>query len=311
MSERNQKSKLDNSVLSTRHSVLSFCIADISFDVSTDAPDMKLQVVGAMEKFLVEGIEPDVRVRATWGNLSKTPVGEKVFDSGALWQMYRKNGAYLFQFISSAFGNLPYKVASFNQEFTASEVHLHKPYFNHDWQVYPLEYPLDELLITNYLAKEKGVEVHACGVIDPLGNGLLFAGQSEAGKTTIARIWDKTEGITILSDDRIILRKEDNRVWMYGTPWHGEAGFASPEKAQLTRIFLLRHGEKNNELVPLKKTEASARLFACSFPPFYSREGLEFTLDFLGEIANAVPCYELRFIPDERIAEFILMESRK
>ena len=71
----------------------------------------------------------------------------------------------------------------------------------------PLEYPLDELLLQGLLARGRGAEIHACGIADGSGRGLLFVGQSGAGKTTMARLWEGERGITVLSDDRIILRR--------------------------------------------------------------------------------------------------------
>jgi hypothetical protein len=94
---------------------------------------------------------------------------------------------------------------------------------------------------------------------------------------------------------------------MYGTPWHGEAGLASPAKAPLTRIYFLKHGEKN-ELVVQKQADSISRLFVCSFPPFYSGEGIDFTLGFLEDVVKNVPCYELKFIPDKSVVEFIQEE---
>src|SRR3989449_11671129 len=135
----------------------------------------------------------------------------------------------------SALGPLPYKVASVDRGFTAGEVWLHQPYFPSGLPVHPLEYPLDELLLIHLLAAGRGVEVHACGVVAPNGQGYLFVGQSGAGKTTMARLWQKAQagGIRILSDDRIILRKSNGTVWMYGTPWHGEAAMACAARAPL------------------------------------------------------------------------------
>ena len=91
---------------------------------------------------------------------------------------------------------------------------------------------------------------------------------------------------------------------MYGTPWHGDAGLACQARAPLTRIYLLRHGQKN-ALVPQRRAEAIGRLFACSFVPFYNPCSLDFTLGLLEDVVKAVPCYELRFAPDERVIEFI------
>ena len=46
---------------------------------------------------------------------------------------------------------------------------------------------------------------------------------------------------------------------------------------------------------------AIARLLALSFPPLYSRDALAFTLGFFDQLVQAVPCNELRFVPDEHV----------
>jgi hypothetical protein len=290
---------------------LSIRIADTILAIISPVQDMKMKIRGAGHDFLVHTGNSDIALEAKWDDLSLFEIsGNKVFDSGSIWQLYQKNGNFLFSFNAPGFGPFPYKVANVKQDFTWGEVLIHRPYFDNQQIIYPLEYPLDELLLMNFLSLGRGVEIHACGMVDTLRNGYLFVGQSGAGKTTLARLLQKQEGITVLSDDRIILRKLDGKFWIYGTPWHGDAGLASPARAPLTRIYFLGRGQENG-LMPIRRTAAAAGLFARSFPPFYSREGLDFILGFLGEVANAVPCNELRFTPDERIVEFILMESRK
>jgi hypothetical protein len=190
------------------------------------------------------------------------------------------------------------------KDFTKGKVLLHEPYFDHSQPVNPLEYPLDELLLINFLALGKGAEIHACGIVDQFGQGRLFVGQSGAGKTTIARLLEQTEGITVLSDDRIVLRQMDQTLWMYGTPWHGEAGLASPARAPLSQVYFLERGSKN-QLAPQKRADAIGRLFACSFLPFDSHEGLAFTLSFLEEVAKATPCHVLKWLPDRKVIEFL------
>jgi hypothetical protein len=150
----------------------------------------------------------------------------------------------------------------------------------------------------------EGVEIHACGILNPSGEAHLFVGQSGAGKTTMARLYQKSNRMKILSDDRIVLRKKNHRIWMYGTPWHGEAEIVSPEKGHLSKIFFLRHGEKNR-LVLLGKAEAVSRLFTSCFPPFYHQQAIEFILAFLDEVVRTIPCYELTFFPDERVVRLI------
>jgi hypothetical protein len=166
---------------------------------------------------------------------------------------------------------------------------------------------LDELLVSSWLAKaeRRGVEVHGCGLVDSETGGHLFLGHSGAGKSTTTRLWKSLRQARVLSDDRIILHEQANEVRMYGTPWHGEAGFASSEKANIKRIFVLEHGD-NNDIVPLSQAQAVAELFARCFPPFYSHSALEHTLSFLHRIAQLVPCYLYRFVPENSSVEKIL-----
>jgi hypothetical protein len=47
------------------------------------------------------------------------------------------------------------------------------------------------------------------------------------------------------------------------------------------------------------------RFIAASFILFYSREAVGFTMRFLEEIVEAVPCYELSFLPDKRVVKWL------
>ncbi len=289
-----------------------FCleVADISLLVRSTDPSLKLETKGKVTDFLSGKAKPDARVSAAWKDLSQVNLGRKIFDSGALWQLHRRNGSYLYSFTSSAIGSIPYKVASFDSNFVSGELYFHRQYFESQPALYPLEYPLDELWMVNLLGQGRGAEVHGCGVVDSQGKGHLFVGQSGAGKSTMASLWQPQPGIQILSDDRIVLRKAGQKLWMHGTPWHGEAGFSSAARAPLTRIYFLRHGQKS-QLLPQRPAEAVGHLFTCSFPPFHDPKALDFTLGFFEEVVKAVPCFELQFLPDERVIELISRLSSK
>jgi len=293
--------------LGTHHSML-IRIADITIALLSDDPKLKVGAEGVIKNFVVYEGEPDIGIKARWGNLPGESDGRKVFDSGTPWQLYSDNGSYIFQFTSPALGAFPYKVASFNHDFTKGEVSINCSYFDLNQYMNPIESPLDEVLLVNYLSKGgKGVEIHACGVVDTLGKGHLFVGQSGTGKTTMARLWEDEPGIKVLGYDRIILRKKDNRVRMYRTPWQSEPMSASPACAPLKAIYILEKGQEN-QVISQTPTKSMTRLFACSFPPFYNRNAIDFTLSFLEEVVKAVPTYELRFTPDKSVVEFIQEE---
>ena len=243
-------------------------IAGVTVAVMADESGPALRVEDAAKPFLVDDATPEVTIRVGWGHLLEACDGEQVFDSGALWRLYRHRDSFLFRFTSPALGSVPYRDACFDAGFTAGDVRLHRPYFEARGPVDPLEYPLGELLLINHLhAHRLGVEIHGCGIIDRPGAGYLFAGESGAGKTTMARLWEGQAGVTVLSDDRVVLRAGGGKVWMYGTPWHGDARLASPARVSVTGVFFLR-AHREHVWRPLERSQAAARLFACSFPPF-------------------------------------------
>jgi hypothetical protein len=279
-------------------------IADITVAVAARDADLLLRVDEATTKFLVPPGRAEATVMAGWGDPGGVDSGNLVFDSGGVWKLYRDGARHRFLFSSAALGPLPYKEGSFDSDFASGEVTLRRSCFQPPQGLWPLEYPLDELLLQGLLARGRGAELHACGVTDRAGRGLLFVGQSGAGKTTLARLFEGMGGTKVLSDDRIILRRVGGSFTMHGTPWHGEAALAEPASAPLAGVFFLEHGAAN-DLLPLRGAAAATRLFACSFPPFHDREGLDFTLAFFAGLAAEVPCHELRFAPDRQVVELV------
>jgi hypothetical protein len=285
---------------------LTLRVADITTRVVGDDSAPGLTVSDTSSRFLVhpgDTDEPDVTIRVQRAPHLTQPPGDMLFDSGGIWRMYRERDDFLLSFVSTALGTAPYRLARFDTSFTRGTISVNGVCTPDGAAIAPLEYPLDELIMINLLARGRGVEMHACAVIDPDGSAYLFAGQSEAGKSTSARLWHH-EGATVLSDDRVVLRLRDGAVWVYGTPWHGEQDFACPASAPLTRIFFLAHGP-GNSLRPAGGAGAAARLFTCCFPPFHDHAGLDFTLGLLGRIVDLVPCFELTFVPDPAVVGFV------
>jgi len=291
---------------------VSFCIADVPVILFSDDPWIRSCAERTRRNFLTQQNDSGVEITAKTLNrkeieaCSQAPK-RKLFDSGALWRLYEEDSGYRFEFNSPVFGQTPYKVTYFNPDFTRGDILLNGDYFHSGRHIDPLEYPLDELLFLNLLAGGKGVEVHACGVVQSDGIGSLFVGHSGAGKSTMANLWNQKKGVKILSDDRIILRKIENSIFMYGTPWHGQAQFSSPEKSRLDRIFFLKHGNSNATAIK-RGSDAVSRLFARSFTPFYSNSGLDFTLAFQEQVVHQIPCAELQFVPDGTVIDFLQNE---
>jgi hypothetical protein len=245
-----------------------------------------------------------IELEIDWTGKLQLPTTEPSFSSGGLWSAYLSSTGTQLYFSSPAAGSHPYKAAWFDPSFERGHVVLNRSAFPPESPVFPLEYPLDELVMMHRLALGEGVEVHALGLADADGSGYLFLGHSGAGKSTTARLWMDQPGVQLLSDDRIILRKHADKFWMYGTPWHGDAGVASPGRAPLSAIYLLEQAPAN-ELSPLSQSRAAAELFARAFIPHYLKNGIQFTLHFLDQLTRSVPCSVLRFVPTPSAVEAV------
>ncbi len=258
-----------------------------------------------LKSFRDEPESPDIEVKVEWVQKLQPWRSNPVFDSGALWTLFRDGPELVFDFTSPAFGDCPYKRLRTDGDFRHAQLLVSRDAMANHRPVFPLEYPADELLITNYLSSGLGVEVHGCGLVDSETGGHLFLGHSGAGKSTSTMLWKSRRNCEILSDDRIVLRLHNDELWMYGTPWHGEAAFASAGNARLEKIFILQHGEQN-EIIEISRSRAVGELFARCFPSFHSAAGLGNTLDFLDRVLQVVPCYEFRFVPQASAVDAVL-----
>jgi hypothetical protein len=284
-------------------------VAGLPIAVSAEA-DLPIAAEGSARKFVrapgAAGPPPFVQVQARWGEPHAAGGAELIFDSGrGLWRLFRTSAGPQLVFTSPMLGPQPYQSATFSDDFRRGEITLRRSAFAERLPIYPLHYPLDEILMVHLLSRGHGVEVHAGGVVLPDGRGWLFVGVSGAGKSTLSRLWLTEPSVRVLSDERIILRAEAGGVWMYGTPWHGDGHIAQPGRARLDRVFFLRHGPRN-ALTPLPPTSAVTRLFVCGFTPFHDPAGLEFSLGFLADVARRVRCDELSFVPDRSAVAFAL-----
>jgi hypothetical protein len=284
-------------------------VGGITLRVASDDRRLASPAGGSLAAFAANHGPADVDIRASWSDAPFEDTGRVLFDSGAAWRLLESNGDLLFTFHSSIGGPHPYKIARFNRSFTAGDVELYRPHFdqNRSAVAYPLQYPLDELVMIHLLSQGKGVEVHGCGLRDDTGRVYLFVGQSGAGKSTMARLWADRPGATLLSDERVVLRTDRDRINVYGTPWQGDAQLASPLSGELAAIFFLNRGATNT-VAPVGGVRATANLLACSFLPFHTAQAVETTMTAVEHVTRATPCYDLWFVPDSSIIDVLTRE---
>jgi hypothetical protein len=229
------------------------------------------------------------------------PSGEMLFDSDGVWRVHRHEKGLLYSFRSPLLGPEPYKAVQIDAALARGRLFFPRPALGRRPRFAP-DYPLDELLFQHRLARDGALQVHACGLV-AAGRVALFCGVSGAGKSTTARLWRRLRpSARILSDDRIVLRRSAGRLRAFGTPWHGDGGFARNERAALGALFFLKQSH-TTAARGLKAPEAAALLLARSFIPPWDARAVGRALRFSASVAQAVPCFELEFRPDATAVE--------
>jgi hypothetical protein len=281
-------------------------VGGVTLRVVSDDRRLASRGVGSLEPFSADHGEADVDIRACWIDTPADETGRLLFDSGGAWRLHQSDSDYLFTFRSSIGGPAPYKIARFNRNMTVGDVHLSRPYFeqHQSARAHPLQYPLDELVMIHVLSQGKGVEVHGCGLLDAAGRAYVFVGQSGAGKSTFARLWAGRADVTLLSDERVVLRTDRDRIAVYGTPWQGDAHFASPLCGELAALFFLNQAA-THAVAPASGGRAAARLFACSFLPFHDAAAVDRTMTAVEQVTRTTPCHDLWFAPDPSIVDLV------
>lgn len=293
-------------------SQLRLKVADIIIQVQSAQDYVGFYARSPHDRFMAEDGEPDCVIDVSYGSVPRLDGLNKLFDSGGNWSMHYGAGKYVVPLVSPATGPEPYRLAVFDEDFRKGTLYI-RPYrqdmpsldkaADDGVGIEPFEYPLDELVVVNLLARGRGLNVHGCGVASEKG-GLVFCGVSGAGKSTIAELW-KQRHTQILSDDRLILRIQDGAFCVHGTPWHGDAKVAVPVKKALKALYFIKHAPENR-IVPLKPTDAATRLLVRCFPTFYYPEGMDYTLQFISQLTREVPCLELGFVPDQSVIDLVL-----
>jgi hypothetical protein len=266
----------------------------IAIDNAVSEPDI---LIPAAYKPFITSCEPDIRITVKLGqpNLSGC---NKVFDSPPIWSLHQCGRKRVFSIFSRIRPRSYY--FSLFQEQPNAEIHFPRAFTR---PLDPFCGPALELLTVERLADSSGCLLHGCG-IQTSGRGLLFAGPSGVGKSTMLQLWSDRQDTLILSDDRTIARQTGGRISIYGTPWHGKVRRGMPDRANLAAIFFLKHGT-SNKLHELDTGSAVRRLLTSSFPPLWDGRGMTAALEFFDIVARGIPSYELEFVPDASVVEYL------
>lgn len=155
---------------------------------------------------------------------------------------------------------------------------------------------------TLVLARQGGFLLHSASAIRN-GKAFLFAGVSEAGKTTISRL--APADVTLLTDEISYVRKQDNGYVAFGTPFTGElAKLGENVSAPVSALYLLAKGPENR-IESIAPAQAARSLLANLLFFAEDEELVQAAFHSAFEFVSRVPVSRLTFVPDARVWELI------
>lgn len=287
-------------------------IAGITVQVEADLPITDQTFAGKFKQFEVPGPNNDlisIRHHFSLPDLKGQDLGREVYRKPP-WAIYRQGSSWIYLGISPDPDDPTlHRVAVFNHDHTRARIYSDNDdaFLKGDLHAITL-FPTDQILLARVLADRQACFLHSSGVIME-GQGLLFVGHSEAGKsTTVKMLQGKGE---ILCDDRNIVRRWPNGFQVHGTWSHGEVPLVSAASAPLRAILFLRKSDHNRLQLLENRKEIIGRLLSCLIRPMVSADWWDKMLALIGVLARETPCYEMEFDQSgEIVAELENLDRR-
>ncbi|ADQ79265.1 hypothetical protein Palpr_1117 [Paludibacter propionicigenes WB4] len=213
------------------------------------------------------------------------------------YSIYLSTLGFVFVIYNQQNKNEVQQLAVLNEDLSNWKIYS-TPLDNGD--IIPLKYPMGPIIMHYITVKSEAVMIHASCVVEKQ-KGRIFTGFSGAGKSTMSKIWADA-GNTIVNDDRLIIRKLNENYYVYNTPMYY---IDIPKKTILDSIFLIRHSPENN-LKKLSGASAVSKVLAFCIQNNFDPNFIQNKLNFLSELSAHVPVYELGFVPNSSVVNFVL-----
>lgn len=301
-------------------------IADIIIEIKSKFPlepftkeETALVNLKVVDKFIYSGksrcdISIVVNVVDKFPSINKHEMSFKVIhpDSNQEnWRLLKTDSHYIYKVPPDPkeFFDSMQQSTFINKRFDKVVVNLLPiPEKGYVWDKRAVFYELLQIILMGYFAhRKKGIFVHSLGLRENNGDGLIFAGRTTAGKSTMAEFWHKHSRAEVLNDDRVIVTKEKNKFIIHSSYWHG--GFREylskrKSSAELKKIFIISHS-KRNKVKKIAKKDVFSMFYPVIFPLFWDKEKLNNVIGFCEDIIKQIDCYDLGFKKNKDIIKFI------
>ena len=139
--------------------------------------------------------------------------------------------------------------------------------------------------------------LHA-SVIREAGRANLFFGVSGTGKSTHSRLWlAHVPGCDLMNDDNPVIRFEEGRLMVYGSPWSGKTLCYRNVVAPVRALVRLEQAPEN-AIERLHALDAYASVIAAASTIRWNPVVMDRLIPTVERIAMNVPCFRLGCRPD-------------
>jgi hypothetical protein len=291
--------------------VLHMGIAGIRFAVRSLHPIVPQVSATAYESFLFDASggagRAEIDVELIHGQMPSMHGLLPLFDSGQAWTLFADGDRRYLALNAPARSDSPLWLAHFGCDPTQVTVFCSDALIvERDGAMAlsnPVCYPLDQLLLMYALAWRSGLLLHAAGACVH-GHGLIFPGRSGAGKSTLSLLLNGQSDISLLSDDRMAVRKTGSSFRAFGTPWPGNAGIAINRGMPLSAVLFLRHAD-HSCIEAISSQEALERLLPVASILWYERQIVPTVLSWCEGLFCQIPAFELRLRPDPEVVNLL------
>lgn len=250
-------------------------------------------------------IELSITVVKTLPNLSPRPL---LFDAcHGLWRLYQAGAGLLLESLDTK-SHQACARALITKDFSHAEVWSQEEEVDsvRGWLPMKILNPLAEVCLLTRLAQEGGLFLHSAGIMTST-EGYIFTGASGVGKSTLSGFFHAS-GETVLSDERMIIRKSGENFVLHGTPWIGSGAYAKNESGLLTELFCIGHGPQHR-IESLPPSAVMSFLLPQCFLPHWDRTAMESTLSFLSDLIAHISCRRLTFAKQPDVVDYVRNQS--
>lgn len=260
-------------------------IGDIILLIKVNDKTIRNRVKEFFSKFLIsKKKKPDIKIKVNKENFQPSEFKNLKYEyEGMNWKFGKRNKKYYIYFPS----NIKTKNSLAWIDYNSKSVNLLTN--DHEGQV--LLYLLPELLFSWFTVDFQSVLLHAsCVVIRK--KPYLFVGKTGSGKSSMVRLYKRNK--IVLNDDKILLKRKKDKLFVYGTPWHGELEEFSSKAFELNKIFFLKKS-KTNEIIPFSNRGSLLEIFKNCQYVIWDKKCIKKNLFLCCNIIEKTPCYELDF----------------